>query len=121
MLTYKQLTVLAAVLLMSGCAVKDKRTYYWGQYENVVYGHHLKADEFSAHVQIKTLTKDIEKAQAIGKPVAPGVYAHLGMLYASIGNLDSAIDSLNAEKKHFPESSILIDGLTSSLKSNNNN
>ncbi len=113
--------MLAILLLASGCAVKDKRTYYWGQYENIVYGHHLKTDEFSAHTQIETLSKDIEQAQASGKPVAPGVYAHLGMLYASIGNIDSALDSLNAEKKHFPESHILIDGLTSRLKANRNN
>lgn len=97
-------------LLLSGCTAKDNRMYYWGNYESMVYAHHLQADEVSLQLQIETLTQDIDKAAASGKPVAPGIYAHLGMLYASIGDLNSAVDALNREKQSFPESNVLIDG-----------
>ncbi|MER2493315.1 DUF4810 domain-containing protein [Catenovulum sediminis] len=107
------------VILLSGCAVKDNRMYHWGSYENVIYAHHLKADETPPQLQIETLTMEIDKASANGKPVAPGIYAHLGMLYASIGDLSSAIDALEREKQAFPESAVLIDGLLNRVKSNN--
>ncbi|WP_440906018.1 DUF4810 domain-containing protein [Catenovulum sp. SX2] len=110
-------TLLAFVALLSvGCATKDNRQYYWGNYETIIYGHHLKQEDFPAQVQIQQLTKDIEKAQTIGKPVAPGVYAHLGMLYANIGDRDLALAALTKEKELYPDSTLLIDGLVTRLK-----
>lgn len=97
-------------LLLSGCTVKDTRMYYWGNYERMLYAHHLKSEEVSSLQEIEILTQDIDKALASGKPVAPGIHAHLGMLYASMGDLDAAVDALNREKQSFPESRVLIDG-----------
>lgn len=114
--TIKLTTIIALMLLSVGCAMQNNQQYYWGNYESIIYGHHLKQEDFPAQVQIQLLTKDIEKAQKLGKPVAPGVFAHLGMLYANIGDSDSAIAALTKEKELYPDATLLIDGLVSRLQ-----
>jgi hypothetical protein len=110
--------ILASVLVstvLGGCATNNTEQYYWGNYEAVIYGHHLKQDEFPIQRQIDILTKDIELASASGKPVAPGVYAHLGMLYGALGDLSAALKALEMEKQLYPDSTVLIQGLENRL------
>jgi len=106
----KVLGTLAAVLLFTGC-VSNNTQYYWGEYENLVYKTHHTPGEVPPSIQIEQLQTDIEKAQAAGKPIPPGVYAHLGLMYAANGNKELALASLTKEKELFPESSTFIDGL----------
>ncbi|WP_226991247.1 DUF4810 domain-containing protein [Paraglaciecola psychrophila] len=98
------------VLLLAGCA-SNKNQYYWGAYEDLVYKTHHTPSEVPPSVQIETLLADIDKAEALGKSVAPGVYAHLGFMYAADGNKELAMQSLIKEKELFPESATFINGI----------
>ena len=59
--------------------------------------------------QIKTMTDYIESAEKSDKKVAPGAYAHLGILYSKLGQSDKAKLYLEKEKCLYPESTKLID------------
>lgn len=95
---------------LSGCAT-NKTQYYWGEYENLVYQTHIKPEEASPFIQIEKLQADIQKAEAANQSIPPGLYAHLGLMYAANGDKSLALDSLNKEKELFPESTQFIDGL----------
>jgi hypothetical protein len=95
---------------LSGCAT-NKTQYYWGEYENLVYQTHIAPEEAQPIIQIEKLQVDIQKAEAANKPIPPGLYAHLGLMYAANGDKSLALDSLNKEKELFPESTQFIDGL----------
>lgn len=108
---------LCCALLFSGCAAKSK--YYWGNYETVIYNNHITPEKATADVQIEQLNSDIQRAQDKGKLVPPGLYAHLGTMYASTGNNALAIEALEHEKQAFPESAVMVDGMINRLKKNN--
>lgn len=107
---YKILTTFVTVFLFTGCASNDTQ-YHWGEYEDLVYKTHHNPEQVPPTVQIEKLQAVIEKAGAVGKPVAPGIYAHLGLMHAANGNKALALASLTKEKELFPESTIFIDGL----------
>jgi hypothetical protein len=102
--------IAAAATLVTACTTSQD-IYYWGSYEQSIYESYVKPGEVDPVKQIETLNADIEQAANNGKPVPPGVYAHLGMIYASVGQLDAAMAALNAEKALFPESTVFIDGV----------
>lgn len=106
----KLLIFCAAIFLFSGCASNDSQ-YYWGEYESLVYKTYHAPGDVPPSFQIEQLQTDIEKAQTAGKPIPPGVYAHLGLMYAANGNKELALASLTKEKELFPESATFIDGL----------
>lgn len=107
---FKGLIVTSLFVFVSGC-VSNNTQYHWGEYETLIYKQHINPEEVSAVIQIKQLESDIEKAIAINKPVPPGVYAHLGMMYAINGNKELALSALNKEKELYPEATVFIDGL----------
>lgn len=96
--------------LLTGCATNNTQ-YYWGEYENLIYQSYNTPGEATPLMQIEKLEADITKAAEAGKPIPPGVYAHLGLMYASNGNKDMALVSLQKEKELYPESKVFIDGL----------
>lgn len=106
-------------LILSGCS-SNKDYYYWGNYENLVYKTHHTPAEATPLVQIEALTADIQKAEAKGKPIAPGIYAQLGFMYATQGNTDMAVAALKTEKSLYPSSAVLIDGMISRVTKNTN-
>ena len=108
--------VLAAFIavLASGCKT-TKPQYYYGQYSNAVYSY-FKADEVTVEEQISTLEEIIQTAAANSKPVAPGINAHLGMLYFETGNTQIGSQYFEQEKSLFPESTQYIDFLLKSIK-----
>ncbi|MFV0438248.1 MAG: DUF4810 domain-containing protein [Desulfopila sp.] len=101
---------LFALMLLGGCAPKQS-IYYWGEYEEVIHDMYTSPGKADPATQIEKLTATIQQAQSEGKPVPPGLYAHLGMIYAKDGNSTLAREAFNEEKLHFPESAIFIDGL----------
>lgn len=104
----------AALLLFTGCATTNNQNiYYWGNYEKTLYDNFATPGGTDPAQQIATLTTDIDQAARYGKPVPPGVYAQLGMIYASVGQIGDAMAAFNMEKASFPESAVLIDGMTS--------
>ena len=106
-----KLKVVALFALVSlGACKTTEPMYYYGEYSQVVYGY-FKADEMSITQQIDALTLIIMVAESTGKPVAPGVHAHLGMLYLESGQSEQGFFHLNQEKILFPESTGYIDFL----------
>jgi len=97
-------------ILLSGC-VSTNQQYHWGEYEALVYKTHIEPGEVPPLVQIEKLQTDIQKAEASNKPVLPGLYAHLGLMYAATGDRALALASLEKEKELFPESAVFINGL----------
>lgn len=61
--------------------------------------------------QIDALEKALQEIRAKGHTPPPGFHAHLGMLYASVGNEQQAEQELQAEKQLFPESASYMDFL----------
>jgi hypothetical protein len=109
---FSALTLLALV----GCATKPTPLYGWGSYQDQVY-QYFKADgRKSAEEQILALQEFAEKGNAKGAKLPPGYHAHLGMLYASAGKDDLAIEQLQTEKTLFPESAAYMDRLLSKYK-----
>lgn len=106
----KLFVVFLASILLVGCAANDNQ-YYWGEYENLVYKTYHQPGEVPPSIQIEQLQIDIEKAQAVGKPIPPGIFAHLGVMYAADGNKELALKYLIQEKELYPESKTFIDGL----------
>ena len=99
-----------ALSVFSGCTTNTD-IYYWGNYEQLVYEMYAEPGDSDPMAQVETLTTDIELAEIEGKPVPPGVYAHLGMMHALAGNREEAMGAFNVEKKLYPESVVLIDGM----------
>lgn len=98
-------------MLTGGCATAPKELYYWGNYETLLYQMYNNPGEATAVIQVDKLEQDINRAEASGKNVPPGLYAHLGIMYASLGKLADAEAAFEEEKSRFPESAILIDGM----------
>lgn len=104
---------------LAGCVTTPKTTYYWGTYEQQLYAMYNKPGEAEPAIQIDKLTADIQAAEDAGKPVPPGVHAHLGMLYAMVGNAPQSEAAFLREKTLFPESTVLIDGMLQRAKEAN--
>ncbi|MBR7888227.1 DUF4810 domain-containing protein [Marinomonas sp. A79] len=113
----KSSTVLLALVLLalSGCA-SQKSTFYWGEYEDLLYSMYIEPGSADSTTQISTLVADIEKAEANNIPVAPGIHAHLGYMYALEGNVAQSKAEFMTEKSLFPESAVLIDGMMNRLE-----
>lgn len=114
LLKNKLIIATATLVLLSGCKTTEP-LYYHGQYNNAVYSY-FKAEDNSVLEQIQIIEELIQKAAAKGKNVAPGVHAHLGMLFFEVGNEAQGIEHFNKEKELFPESNQYIDFLLKSAK-----
>lgn len=116
---FKYLVVVFVVMLsISGCQTPPKTIYYDAGYSTAVY-EYLKGDEMALSEQVELLELVIAGAASEGKPVLPGVHAHLGLLYFDSGNSDQGTFHFEQEKLLFPESSHYIDFLLSSAKEKN--
>ena len=89
--------------------------YRWGSYQSEVY-EYLKNDGASYTEQIAALERDLEKTRSANRQLPPGYQAHLGMLYAHVGNYDKMAEYFAAEKALFPESGPFMDFLLKSAK-----
>lgn len=103
------LTILSSGI--TGCATRNANLYHWGEYENLIYSMYIEPGTADPRTQVNTLTADIQKAADYGKAVPPGVHAHLGFMYALLGNSGLSQDAFNEEKALFPESAVFIDGM----------
>lgn len=105
------LTLTAACLGLTGCATqKAAPMYNWDSYEAEVYTY-FKGDDTSAQEQLATLEKNLQEAEQKGQELPPGYRAHMGLLYASTGQMDQFKQALEAEKQHFPESTSFMNFL----------
>jgi hypothetical protein len=93
--------------LLVGCST-TKTMYGWEDYQPEVYEYFQGND---VDQQIITLEKNLEQFKAQNKLAPPGFHAHLGMLYAQVGNMDRAAQEFATEKQLFPESTPYMDFL----------
>ena len=112
---FRLCVVCATSILFAGCAAKDNSIYSWGSYQQQLYTAQVKPEKADPLKQIRSLEKDIEKAKAKNKPVAPGIYAHLGYQYSLIGNKQKAREYLQLERQLYPESSVYIERILKQL------
>ena len=101
-----KLTCLALfALLLAGCNQPDtpRSLYYWdGTYNNALYTY-LNEDG-DVKEQISHLENLVQLSTQKGYKIAPGLYAHLGLLYLNNGNLGVANANFDKEVQNFPES-----------------
>ena len=102
-------SLLAAVLLLAACGTSSPPLYYWDKYPDTVY-QGMQGKQ-SPDEQIGALEQYLEKAKAKNMAAAPGVYAHLGMLYVETGRGNLAQKPFSEEKARFPESARFMDFL----------
>jgi hypothetical protein len=102
------------ILGLAGCAQTGAPLYMWETYPQQQYAYLLR-EGMSPDQQIKEIEAHAEKARAANALLPPGLRAHLGMLYLSVGNPGRAMELWNAEKVAFPESTPYMDQLLKRL------
>ena len=99
-----KLTCLALfALLFAGCNQPDtpRSLYYWdGTYNNALYTYLNEGGD--TNEQISHLENLVQTSIQKGYKVAPGLYAHLGLLYLNNGNLGIANVNFDKEVQNFP-------------------
>lgn len=110
MMPWLKAALVTTCIVLSACETTSN-LYYWGSYERLLYDMYNKPGAAPAELQIDALSTDIEKAENSGQKVAPGIHAHLGLMYASVGNMAAAEAAFNNEKRLYPESATLLDGM----------
>ncbi len=113
----KAWSVIFTCVILSAC-VSSSDQYYWGNYEGLIYKMYIKPGEAPPEVQVERLTRDLQRAEAKGMRIPPGVFLHLGVMYALTGNLSAAENAFNEEKVIYPESTILVDGMLARARKN---
>lgn len=108
-------------LFLSGCAATQPEIYHWGQYEKIIHDSYVKPGSSDTLTQIEILNVGIQQAENNGKKVPPGIFAHLGFLYATQGNASESKSAFLEEKTRFPEAAIFIDGMMTRAKNNEAN
>lgn len=101
-------------LLLTGC--QGGPLYEWGSYEDSVYRVCEQPDGFETQAEIERMEALVAKANESERGVPPGIHAHLGYLYYTIGDVDSAAAAFESEKELYPESVVFIDGLMKRMK-----
>jgi hypothetical protein len=104
-------TAFISSYLLTGCISAPQNTYHWGQYEQLLHDMYIDPGKATPVIQIEKLSTDIQQAEALGKPVPPGVYAHLGFMYSLEGNTTAATNAFDTERSLYPDSQTLIDGM----------
>lgn len=104
-------TIIAGLVaaLLTACAAQREPLYHWGDFPAQQYAY-FQGDK-GPEEGIQALEKTREEARAKGKPLPPGLQAHLGLLYGQTGRIDLFEQHLEAEKQQYPESAAYIDFL----------
>ncbi|WP_281529648.1 DUF4810 domain-containing protein [Campylobacter hominis] len=103
----KLFLVIFAVIFMAGCAGNSRQAmYYHGDFNRVLYEYFNETGDINE--QIADLENVVQKAYEKNMPVAPGIYAHLGLLYNNIGNLQKSDFYFTKEVENYPESANFV-------------
>lgn len=99
----KYLTIFCFGILLVGCSGGRQNLYTWdGEYERSMYQY--LNEEGDLRTQISNLQSSILRTKTRGGNIAPGLYAHLGVLYSAIGDDGKAKECFETEKTLFPQS-----------------
>lgn len=110
--------IIACNLLAAGCVAPPKTHYYWGNYQTLILKMYVEPGSADPLTQIEKLTADLQQAESNGQMAPPGLYAHLGMMYAMNGDIGEAEKAFLEEKRRFPEAEVFIDGMMQRALSN---
>lgn len=102
--------MLLSIFWVAGC-VTNEEIYYWGEYEQLIHDAYINPGAADPATQIEKLNADIQKTGALGKRVPPGIYAHLGFLYAIEGKDSQSKAAFKQEQALYPESNAFIEGI----------
>jgi hypothetical protein len=91
-------------LVFVGACAPTKPNYYWGDYEATLYQKYQTADSIPPDEELARLLLVVEKAQASGLKIGPGVNLHIAMLHAQAGRVDAARTFVRAEEALYPMS-----------------
>ncbi len=114
----KKIIFVSLVIVLTGCKTIEP-LYYHGEYNDAVYSY-FKADDVTLEQQITAMKTTLQDAESQGKAIAPGIHAHLAMLYFESGNDSEGIRHFELEKLLYPESTHYIDFLISAARGGNN-
>lgn len=103
----KKLLLLMVGIVVVGCAQQPQTQYEWEGYQPSIYSY-LVPNKYDAQAQIAILETTIEKAQAKGSRAAPGMHAHLALLYFNVGRDEEGLGHLVTEKQLFPEATQFV-------------
>lgn len=107
----KQFFILIGIsLALVGCAQNAQTHYEWAGYQPSIYSYFVPS-KHDIQAQVATLETTIEKAQAKGSRAAPGMHAHLALLYFNLGRNEEGVGHLVTEKQLFPESAEFVNYL----------
>jgi len=98
------LILLAVLSSMAACATGTK--YQWGTYNTDLhkyYSHSITQEELARRLQIA-----IQRCEADGKIVPPGLYAEYGYLLYEAGQYEEAVQFFQKENDKWPESRPLM-------------
>ena len=107
---YVQLLSFLLSATLVGCATQNDH-YHWGNYETLVYSAYMQEEGVDPQQHINLLNEDIQTAESLGKPIPPGVHAHLGYMHYQAGDTEKAFQAFNREIILYPESEYFISGL----------
>ncbi|MFD1805022.1 DUF4810 domain-containing protein [Pasteurella oralis] len=100
-------TVILSTVFLAACSSPKKHDlYYWGNYSDVVYSHYNEEGDFAK--QEEALNQIIAQAKEKNKPVAPGVYGHLGLALLKQGKQADASVAFQEEQRLYPESATFM-------------
>lgn len=95
--------LIVTIIGLTACANNAPKTQYdWGNYNLSLYSYFKEGDIAE---NISLIEKDILKNEGSQKQIAPGVHAHLGLLYAKNGDTAKAYTEFETEKRLYPDSS----------------
>lgn len=114
----RYLVVLFSIFFI-GCSGSKSSLYHWdGEYQKSLYNY--LNEEGDINEQISNLENSIKKAIDNNKKVPPGLYAHLGLLYNTIGNETAAKTYFQKEAEIYPYSKNYIVFLLNNKKGGKN-
>ena len=102
--------LLALLLLASvGCGRRDTRAHYWSSYQWSAYsGNQINRGGPESQRFEQTLQRIIERSDAAGRKIGPGIPAEYGYLLWKRGETESAIPYFEREAEEWPESEVFM-------------
>ncbi|BDT69964.1 hypothetical protein os1_41560 [Comamonadaceae bacterium OS-1] len=107
---------LLGLALLTGCATKVPTLYQWGSYQDQIYTQYAEPGKVPVDAQIAAMEADLQKTDLQARKPPPGYLAQLGYLYFQAGKPGQAVQSFEAEKSLFPESTVYMDLLIQHAK-----
>ena len=102
----KQIIIAMMGLLIVACS-SNQNMYQWGggAYASSVYT--ALTDESNPQEELKKLEEIVQNPER--KKIPPGLYAHMGLLYAKVGDTEKAFGFYQKEVELYPESRQFIE------------